>query len=77
MRIGLVSYRCKNRDISFNMSQIEQALKCSEGKVDLLCFGETFLQGFDALCWDYDIDKSIALELSSGTIAQLCDWTVQ
>ena len=77
MRIGLASYQCKNRDISFNMSQIEEAMKKSEGKADLLCFGEAFLQGFDALCWDYDIDKSIALELSSGKIAKLCVWTVQ
>ena len=54
MRIGLVSYRCKNRDVAFNMGQIERAMRHSEGKADLLCFGEAFLQGFDALCWDYD-----------------------
>lgn len=77
MRIGLVSYRCKNRDVSFNMSQIERAMKRSEGKADLLCFGEAFLQGFDALSWNYDTDQSIALELSSETIIQLCDWTVR
>ena len=77
MRIGLVSYRCYNRDVSSNLSQIEQAMKRSEGKVDLLCFGEAFLQGFDALCWNYDTDKSIALELSSEVIAQLREWTVR
>ncbi len=77
MRIGLVSYRCCNRDVSFNMSRIEQAMKRSEGKVDLLCFGEAFLQGFDALSWNYDTDKSIALELSSEVIAQLREWTVR
>ena len=77
MRIGLVSYRCENRNLSFNMSQIEQAMKRSEGKADLLCFGEAFLQGFDSLCWDYETDKLTALELSSETIAQLREWTVQ
>ena len=77
MRIGLVSYRCENRNIAFNMSQIERAMKLTEGKADLLCFGEAFLQGFDALCWDYDTDKGTALELSSETITRLRDWTVR
>ena len=77
MRIGLVSYRCENRNIPFNMGRIEQAMKRAEGKADLLCFGEAFLQGFDALCWDYETDQSTALELSSETILQLRDWTVR
>ncbi len=77
MRIGLVSYRCENRNTAFNMSQIERAMKCSAGQVDLLCFGEAFLQGFDALSWDYETDRSIALELSSETMGQLRAWTIQ
>lgn len=77
MRIGLVSYRCENRNVAFNMSQIERAMKLAEGKADLLCFGEAFLQGFDALCWDYDTDRSTALELSSETFARLRNWTVR
>ena len=77
MRIGLVSYRCENRNTVFNISQIELAMKRSEGKVDLLCFGEAFLQGFDALCWNYEADKTIALELSSDIIAQLQSWTIR
>ena len=77
MRIGLVSYRCENRNTAFNMRQIELAMKCAEGKVDLLCFGEAFLQGFDSLRWDYEADKTIALELSSDTVSQLRRWTMQ
>ena len=77
MRIGLVSYRCENRNTAFNMSQIELAMKRSEGKVEMLCFGEAFLQGFDALCWDYDTDRKTALELSSEAMARLKTWTVQ
>ncbi len=61
MRIGLVSYQCRNRDTAFNMKQIERAMQCSAKKADILCFGEAFLQGFDALCWDYETDKAIAL----------------
>ena len=77
MRIGLVSYLSKNRDISFNMNQIELAFKRSKGKVDLLCFGEAFIQGFDSLCWNYETDKDIALNLSSDLIYQLKKWSIQ
>ena len=77
MRIGLVSYRCENRNTEFNISQIELAMKRSEGKVDLLCFGEAFLQGFDALCWNYETDKAAALELSSDIIARLKSRTIR
>ena len=59
------------------MSQIERALRETVGKVDLLCFGETFLQGFNSLCWDYDVDKDIALEKESDEIKQLQRWTEQ
>ena len=75
MRIGLVSYRCENRNIAYNMKQIELAMQRSAGKADLLCFGEAFLQGFNALCWDYDRDQAIALGRSSETISQLRSWT--
>lgn len=77
MRIGLVSYQCKNRDIAFNIKQIESAMERSVGKVDLLCFGEAFVQGFDALSWDYEKDKMIAIEQSSETVAQLQSLTVK
>ena len=77
MRIGLVSYRCENRNLPFNMSQIELAMKRSEGKADLLCFGEAFLQGFDALSWTYETDRTIAVSLSSDTMDRLRSWTVR
>ena len=77
MRIGLVSYRCENRNVDFNMRQIETALKKASGKADVLCFSEAFLQGFDALCWEYDTDREIAVERSSEVFMQLRQWTVQ
>lgn len=77
MNIGLVSYRCENRNIAFNISQIEKAMREAAGKADLLCFGEAFLQGFDSLCWDYEKDKSIAVERSSDIIGRLCGLTRQ
>ncbi len=75
MRIGLVPFRCKNKDIQFNLGQIERAMKKSEGKVDLLCFGEAFLQGFDSLSWNFEVDKNVAFELESDSIIQLREWT--
>ena len=77
MRIGLVSYRCENRNTEFNMKQIELSMQRSVGKADILCFGEAFLQGFDSLCWEYESDKAIALERSSETISRLRRWTMQ
>ena len=77
MRIGAVSYRCRNKDIDFNLSQIERALKETEGKVDLLCFPEAFLQGFDSLCWDYKIDKQIACTQDGEAIGRLKDLSLE
>lgn len=75
MRIGLVSCQCKNGDVVFNLRQIERAMIEAQGKAELLCFGEAFLQGFDALCWDYEVDKEIAIEQGSETIVTLRKWT--
>lgn len=77
MKIGLVSYRCENRNIPFNISQIERALRETQGRADLLCFGEAFIQGFDSLCWDYETDRSMAVDLSSETVGRLRSLTVQ
>lgn len=77
MRIGLVSYEFINNDISFNISQIGKAMKYSRGKADLLCFGESFLQGFDSLNWSYEHDRQIAVSDDSPTMRKLCSMTVQ
>ena len=65
MKIGLVSYRCENKNIAFNLSQIKKALDNCKNKVDLLCFSEAFIQGFDCLTWDYEIDKEMAISKDS------------
>lgn len=39
--------------------------------VDLLVFGEAFLQGFDGLTWDVEEDKDIALSLQDDAIKLL------
>ncbi|MBQ4273255.1 MAG: carbon-nitrogen hydrolase family protein, partial [Clostridia bacterium] len=39
--------------------------------VDLLCFGEAFLQGFDAFCWSYVNDKAVAISKNSNTMQRI------
>lgn len=41
----------------------------------LVCFGEAFLQGFNALSWRYEEDKNIALTTSSQEFLQIKAWT--
>lgn len=64
MKIGLAAYECKNNDIEFNISQIEKAILEAE-KVDILCFGEAFLQGFGAVTSEYKNDIKVAVEQNS------------
>ena len=77
MKIGLAPYKFKNNDVAFNLSQIEKAMESARGKADLLCFGETFLQGFDALSWGFEKDKDIAVSVNSPIMRQLCDLTLR
>lgn len=75
MRVGLASFECRNRDVAFNLSQIERAMREAQGKIDLLCFGEAYLQGFDCLCWDYEADREVAAEPASEPVRRLCAWS--
>ncbi len=77
MKIGLAAYQFINNNITFNLSQIECGMKSAEGKAELLCFGEAFLQGFDSMNWDYEHDKTIAFSQSSEIIRILCDFTIR
>lgn len=77
IRIGLAAYECRDGDTAFNLGQIERAMRDAQGRVDLLCFGETFLQGFNALCWDYEADKKIAVSTDSEIFRRLGGLTVR
>ncbi len=77
MKIGLAAYRFINNDIAFNMAQIEKAMKAAQGKAELLCFGEAFLQGFDAMNWNYEHDREIAVTQDSEIIRSICAMTVR
>lgn len=77
MKIGLASYEFRNNDAAFNIAQMERAMKAAQNKVELLCFGETFLQGFDALSWNYETDKGIAISTDSEVMRRLCGMTTE
>ena len=72
MKIALASARIVDRDIKYNLSQMERYMK--EAKMmgaDIICFGEAFLQGFNALSWNFEEDRKIALAMSSPEFAKI------
>ncbi len=75
MRIALAPFAFRNGDLPFNLRQVRRGLEAARGRADLVCFGETFLQGFDALSWDFAQDRHIAVSQQSPTVTQLCRWT--
>lgn len=72
MKIALASAPVKNLDIDFNLQAIVDAMATCSGKADLILFGESVLQGFDCLCWEYEKDCHTALALTDDPIKRLC-----
>ncbi len=70
MILGLAAYKFINNDIKFNISQIKKAILTSKN-IDMLCFGEAFLHGFDAFNWNYENDKKIAISKNSNIMKTL------
>lgn len=71
MNILLAALSFKNGDLIYNRNQIVSTIKEYNNKVDLILFGESFLQGFDALTWNFEIDKNIACSKDSGIIKEI------
>lgn len=72
MKIGLVSARSINRDIAFNTAQIIKYLrKAKENNLEYIFFGESFLQGFYSLSFEYVIDKEIAINKTHEVIKDI------
>lgn len=73
MKIALAAARLKNRDILYNLSQISRYIHAAgqEG-AELICFGESFLQGFDCLDWEYEKDRETAVSTDSPAFKQVC-----
>ena len=72
MLIALAAVGFKNGDITYNKEKIKTAIRDHGYKqADLILFGETLLQGFDSLSWNYDIDKNIAVATDDPVIYEI------
>lgn len=71
MRIALASAPVINRDIEYNLQVMSDAMEDVGGKADIILFGESALQGFDSLCWDYETDKHMAVCLADAPIRRI------
>ncbi len=78
MKIALASARIADRDVQHNLSQMERFMREAKAAgACLVCFGEAFLHGFNALTWQYVEDQQIALTVSSQTFAQIKTLTME
>ncbi|MBE5782388.1 MAG: carbon-nitrogen hydrolase family protein [Clostridiales bacterium] len=78
MKIALASALIIDRDIPFNLSQMEKYMQ--EAKANgacLVCFGEAFLQGFNALSWQFEKDRKTALSTESEEFAKIKAWSTK
>ena len=73
MKIALASAPVKNRNIEFNMQAMIDAMNIASGQAEVILFGESVLQGFDCLCWDYEMDKHMAIALTDAPILRMCE----
>ena len=71
MRILLASAPVINREIKFNLQTLLEYMKAYRGKVELIVFGESILQGFECLCWDYEKDRSIGIALEDAPVRRI------
>ena len=71
MKIALASAPVKDKDIEFNIAAMTDAVRKVSGQADLIVFGESVLQGFDCLCWEYETDKKMAVALTDVAIQQM------
>jgi len=70
MKIGLVSALMMDNDLDHQLKQIEYYV-AQYSNCDLLCFGESYLQGFEGLSWNYSEDLKRAINVDSIVIKHL------
>ena len=67
MKFGLLSMKFAEGNTEYNRNTIISCLRQYAGSgIDLLCFGEAFLQGFDALTFYYEDDINTAISTDSS-----------
>ena len=71
MKIALAAVGFLTNDIDYNFHKIKKTVKKYSSQADLILFGESFLQGFDCLTWDYSMDIDIAVSQDSSIINEI------
>ena len=73
MKIALVSTPVRTRDIEFNICGMINAMEAVASCADIIVFGESALQGFDCLSWNFDVDKDVAVAIPESAIGKVQD----
>lgn len=71
MKIALASAPVIDKDIQHNTAYILQTMEACSGKADLVVFGESALQGFNSLTWEYETDRKLAVSQSDDSILRI------
>ncbi len=78
MKIGLIPAKCVNGDIKHNANQIIKFIEiASKNNIECIFFGESFLQGFNSLNWDFTHDIRNALEKEDKIIINILNTAKQ
>lgn len=71
MRLALASQPVRNGDVAWNVRCMEDVLRACSGRADTVVFGESVLQGFDCLRWDYACDCTVAAAWTDEPVRHL------
>ena len=78
MKAALASVKFINKDLNFNLSQIDKYSRMAkETGADLIVFGEAFLQGFDSLSWNHEEDLKTAVPRDGKEIKAIKDMSLK
>lgn len=78
MKIGLIPAKCVNGDIKHNANQIVKFIKiAAKSNIEFILFGESFLQGFNSLNWNFTHDIKIALDKEDNAIINILNTAKQ
>ena len=71
MKIALASAPVQTRNVEFDLGAMADAMRRASSRADVILFGESVLQGFDCLCWEYETDRHVAVEISDPAILRM------
>ena len=71
MKAALCCVKFVNGDVRYNVNRITSLCEKFSHDADMVLFGESFLQGFDGLTWEYEKDVDVAVTQDSPEIAEI------